>query len=92
MPSALNAASDSNSFDISETDVFIPNAHKEFHRLWSIRVALFFGLLNGFVIGLAAFIDVFNPWLFMGLNIFGYVLLAVVRMVRQEPGEWNNEP
>jgi hypothetical protein len=61
----------------------IPNARKEMHRLWSIRVALFLGVLNGAVLGLAAFMDVFNPWLFMGLNVFGYGLLASIRLVKQ---------
>lgn len=63
----------------------IDNWHIELHRLWSIRIGLFFGALNGIVLGLAAFTDVFNPWLFMGLNVLGYGLLASVRLLRQEP-------
>lgn len=63
----------------------IDNARAEFHRLWSIRVALFFAALNGFVLGLAAFVDVFNPWLFMALNVAGYTLLIGARLVKQ-PG------
>jgi hypothetical protein len=61
----------------------IPNVRADIHRLWTIRVALFFGVLNGAVLGLAAFVDVFNPWLFMGLNVFGYALLASVRLLKQ---------
>jgi hypothetical protein len=63
----------------------IDNANKEFHRLWSIRVAIFFGALNGAVLGLAAFVDVFNPWFFLALNMLGYGLLALARLLKQEP-------
>ncbi|MCK1742178.1 hypothetical protein IVA80_15240 [Bradyrhizobium sp. 139] len=64
---------------------FIENAKEEFHRLWTVRIALFFGALNGFVLGLAAFEDVFNPYFFMALNILGWMLLVGARMLKQ-PG------
>lgn len=57
----------------------------EIHRLWSIRLALFFGALNGAVLGLAAFVNVFNPWLFLALNTAGYVVLIGARVLKQ-PG------
>jgi hypothetical protein len=60
---------------------------KAFHRLWSIRVALFFAALNGAVLGLAAFVDVFNPWLFMALNVLGYTLLIGARLLKQPGSE-----
>lgn len=62
----------------------IDDAAKKATRLWSIQIAIFFGLLNGAALGLAAFVDVFNPWLFMGLNIVVYVLIAVVRLIKQD--------
>lgn len=62
---------------------FIPNAARDFHRLWSIRVAIFFFVLNGGLVGLAAFGDVLNPMLFMGLNVFGYAALGVARLTKQ---------
>ena len=66
---------------------FIDNARKEIHRLWTVRIAMFFFVLNGAVVGLAAFVDVFNPWLFMGLNIAGYALIGVMRLLKQAPEE-----
>lgn len=63
----------------------IDNARTEFNRLWSIRVGLFFFVLNGGVLGLAAFVDVFNPWLFMGLNMVGYGLIGLMRLLKQAP-------
>ncbi len=62
----------------------IDNAGKEAHRLWSVRLSIFFGVLNGVALGLAAFIDVFNPWLFMGLNVLVYAVIAVVRLIKQD--------
>lgn len=56
---------------------------QEISRLWSIRVALFLALLNGAVLGLAAFVDVVNPWTFLVLNVVGYVAIAVVRLLKQ---------
>lgn len=63
----------------------IPDAGKEFHRLWSIRVGLFFFVLNGFLVGLVAFGDVLNPLVFMGLNMGGYALIGIMRLTKQAP-------
>jgi hypothetical protein len=63
----------------------IPDAAKEFHRLWSIRVGLFFFVLNGFLVGLVAFGDVLNPVVFMSLNMGGYALIGVMRLTKQAP-------
>jgi hypothetical protein len=54
-------------------------------RTWSVRLALFWGALNGAVLGLAALADILNPWLFIGLNIVGYGAIAVARLLKQ-PG------
>ena len=62
----------------------IDDAAKKATRLWSIQISIFFGLVNGAAMGLAAFVDVFNPWLFMGLNIFVYGLIAIVRLIKQD--------
>lgn len=66
-------------------DHLIANWHAEFRRLWSIRIGLFFGALNGAVLGLAAFQDVINPWLFLGLNVVGWAMLIGARLLKQ-PG------
>jgi hypothetical protein len=50
-----------------------------------MRAAAFWGSLNGAVLALAAFSDYVNPWLFLGLNIVGYGLIAVGR-VTEQPG------
>ena len=63
----------------------IDNAGAEFHRLWSIRVGLFFFVLNGALVGLAAFNDVLNPVVFLGLNMFGYATIGVMRLIKQAP-------
>lgn len=63
--------------------MLIDNARREVHRLWTVRIAIFFGVLNGVALGLAAFVDVFNPWLFMALNIAVYGLIAIARLVKQ---------
>lgn len=55
------------------------------HRLWSIRLALFWGAFNGAVLALAAFVDHINPWLFLALNTAGYAVIAGARVLRQ-PG------
>lgn len=63
----------------------IDNAGAEFHRLWSIRIGLFFFVINGALVGLTAFTEVLNPVLFLGLNMFGYGLIGVMRLVKQAP-------
>lgn len=63
----------------------IDNAGKEFHRLWSIRVGLFFFVLNGALVGLAAFTNVLNPVLFLVLNMGGYALIGAMRLLKQAP-------
>lgn len=65
----------------------IDDWRREFRRLWSIRVALFFGALNGAVLGLAAFVDVINPWTFLILNVVGYAVIAVARLLKQPGAE-----
>lgn len=61
----------------------IDHARREVHRLWTVRIAIFFGVLNGTALGLAAFVDVFNPWLFMALNVAVYAAIAIARLVKQ---------
>ena len=63
----------------------IDNWRSEFRRLWSIRIGLFFGALNGAVLGLAAFQDVISPYLFLGLNVVGWAVLVGARLLKQ-PG------
>ncbi len=55
----------------------IENAGREFHRLWTIRVSLWFGIFTGLAAGLNAFVDVLNPYLFLALSV-------VVNVPRQD--------
>lgn len=63
----------------------IDNTWHEFKRLWSIRIGLIFAALNGTMIGLAAFEQVLNPYLFLGLNVAGWTILIAARLLKQ-PG------
>jgi ABC-type nitrate/sulfonate/bicarbonate transport system permease component len=63
----------------------IENAWRELHRLWSIRISLFFGVLTGVALGLSAFVDVFNPYLFMGISVVVNVaLIPLARLMKQK--------
>ncbi len=66
----------------------IPNWRTELHRLWSSRLAIYLGVLNGLALGIAALVDWLNPWLFIGLNVLTYAAIAVLRIIKQpEPKE-----
>jgi hypothetical protein len=64
---------------------WIDDAYKQFHRLWSVQASLFFAMLNGAVLGLAAFVNTIDPWTFLYLNVAGYVLIALLRLIKQRP-------
>lgn len=63
----------------------IDDAYKQFHRLWSVQSSLFFAVLNGALVGLSAFSNKIDPWLFMKLNVVGYLLVAALRLFKQKP-------
>jgi len=56
---------------------------KQAHRWWSVQAGFACIVLNGVLIGLGAFMDYLNPWLFMGLNIAGYATVGVLRLIKQ---------
>jgi len=58
---------------------------KQSHRLWSVRLAILWGALNGGVIALAVFADIINPYVFLTLNVVGYAAIALARVTKQ-PG------
>lgn len=62
----------------------IDNAKRDLHRLWSIRVALAYAVFTGTAMVLSAFIDVFNPWLLLGISVFVSVAIVVLRLVKQK--------
>lgn len=63
----------------------IDNAWLEFKRLWSIRLALVFAALNGFMIGFVAFVNVVKPMFFLVVNVIGWTVLIAARLLKQ-PG------
>ena len=64
---------------------FIDDVKTEIHRLWTVRAALFMFVLTGAVLGLSAFVNVFNPWFFLALSCAGYGLIGFLRLVKQVP-------
>lgn len=55
------------------------------HRLWSFQASMFFFVLNGAVASLAAFTDKIDPWTFLYLNVGGYGLIGLLRLIKQAP-------
>ncbi len=54
----------------------IDNWKEELHRLWTVRAS---------VLGLSAFVNIFNPWFFLVLSCAGYGLIGFLRLVKQVP-------
>jgi|KBSSwiStaDraftv2_1062776.scaffolds.fasta_scaffold952272_2 hypothetical protein len=65
----------------------IDNWRSELGRLWSIRIGLFFGALNGAMLGLAAFVYVMPPVWFLILNTLGWAVLIGARLLKQPGAE-----
>lgn len=64
---------------------FIDDVKHEFFRLWSIRFSLMFGVFTGVSMVLAAFIDVFNPWVLLGISVVvNTALIPLSRVVKQK--------
>lgn len=62
----------------------IDNAKRDLHRLWTVRVALAYAVFTGVAMVLSAFVDVFNPWVLLGLSVFVCVAIVVLRLVKQK--------
>lgn len=62
----------------------IDNWKAEFNRLWSIRVALAYGVFNGVALVIGAFFPVINPWLLLGIGLFVSVGIIVLRLMPQD--------
>lgn len=56
---------------------------RQAHRMGSVQFAAAFGILNGAVFGLSAFNGLINPYWFLGLNVIGYALVSIARLVYQ---------
>lgn len=62
----------------------IDNAKANFHRLWTVRVSLAYAVFAGMAMVISAFVDVFNPWLLLGISVFVSVAIVVLRIVKQK--------
>lgn len=62
----------------------IDTAKADFHRLWSIRVALAYAVFTGVAMVLSAFVDVFNPWFLLGVSVVVSVAIVLLRLVKQD--------
>ncbi len=55
------------------------------HKLWSVRLALFWMVVMGAYMALPAFQDRVTPEHFLGLCIFGTLTIGIARLTKQ-PG------
>lgn len=62
----------------------VDNTKRDLHRLWSVRVSLAYAVFVGIAMVLSAFIDVFNPWLLLGISVFVSLAVVVLRLVKQK--------
>lgn len=63
---------------------FIETARADLHRLWTVRIALAYAVFTGMAMVLSAFVDVFNPWLLLGISVFVSVAIVVLRLLKQK--------
>lgn len=55
------------------------------HKLWSVRVAVFWAVLSGAYVALPAFMGAMPPWVFALLCVGMSVALVLARLAKQ-PG------
>lgn len=58
---------------------------KVWHKLWSVRLALFWMAVTGAYMALPAFQDYMTPFHFLGVCIFGTLTIGIARLTHQ-PG------
>ena len=63
----------------------IPNLKRDFLRLWSIRVALFWAAVCGLYGALPALQEIIPAAWFIGLSVFMNMTIVVARITKQ-PG------
>lgn len=63
----------------------IDNWKDEIKRLWTVRVALFWGAVSGLFAVWSSFSSVIPLWLFASLSVVMSAAIAVARMLKQ-PG------
>lgn len=61
----------------------VPHAKLIFWRAWSVRASLALAVINGFLVGFAAFVDIVPPEWFLAVNVIGPVLVVFLRLLDQ---------
>jgi hypothetical protein len=61
----------------------IPNASRDLHRLWSVRVSIAYGVFTGMALVISAFVDVFNPWFLLAISVAVSVATVLLRLTKQ---------
>ena len=61
----------------------VPHAKRIFWRAWSVRASLALAIINGFLVGFAAFVDIVPPEWFLAINVIGPVLVVFLRLLDQ---------
>ena len=61
----------------------VPHAKRILWRAWSVRASLALAVINGFLVGFAAFVDIVPPEWFLGVNVIGPVLVVFLRLLDQ---------
>jgi hypothetical protein len=63
----------------------IENSGKQFHKLASIQISLWFGVFTGVASVITAFAGTLNPWVLVCISIFvNIALIPLARLVRQD--------
>lgn len=62
---------------------WIDNVGRELHRLWTVRLQIAYAVFTGVALVLSAFVDVFNPWLLLGISIAVSIATVLLRLTKQ---------
>lgn len=63
----------------------IDNAGREFHRLWTIRASVGFGIFTAVAGGIGFFAETVNPWLLIGISaVINGLVLPLLRIAKQD--------
>lgn len=62
----------------------VEHAARDFHRLWSIRASVAYGVFATAAGGIGWFSDTVNPWLLVAIAVvLNAVVLPVLRLIKQ---------
>lgn len=61
----------------------VPNAQRIFWKAWSVRASFAIAIINGFLVGFAAFEGVVPSAWFLAVNVIGPVIVVALRLIDQ---------